>query len=111
MMTEESFEERVFDMYNKWMFVDVFIADGGVMACVFVLITSGLWQIIPFIVIPCAYMLTLGAPSRPIMHFMKNYMDVGEPQYVDKLFMKKVEPRFGGFGLWYPWKDFDAVFV
>ena len=109
-MVENSFEERVFKIYNRWTYVNVFIADVALII-VLLLFRFGLWQVVPFVVLPVAYTISWGSPSRHVWRFIEMYMVVGEPLNVCKLFMEKVRPRFGGFGIWSPWKDFDAVFV
>jgi len=109
-MTEKSFEGRVFKIYNKWTFVDIFIADGAMLG-ILLLYLFDLWYLFPFILMPAAYMITWGSPNRPVWHFIETYMAVGEPQSADVEFIRKIKPRFDVFGLWSPWKDFDAVFV
>ena len=90
--------------------MNVFIADVALITTL-LLLRFGLWQVVPFVVLPLAYTMSWGSPGRHVWRFIETYMAVGEPPCADKLFMKKVEPRFGGFGIWSPWKDFDAVFV
>jgi len=111
LMAEDSFEGRVFKIYNRLMFVNPFIADAGILVCAFTIFGLNSLELTLLATIPFIYVLYWVSPTRHVWHFIETYMDVGEPHSVDELFMKKVEPRFGGFGLRDSWEDFNAVFV
>lgn len=109
-MVEMNFIKEVSNIYSKWIFVEVFIADVAMMGIV-ILFAINLWQLFPIILIPAVYMMTWGSPRRYIRHFIDNYMAVGKPQSMDAEFLKRTMTRFDIFGLRSPWKYYDALFV